>query len=89
MFICQVTGKSSKPGEKMNKLPVIKRDRFYFKKIKNEETERWAEVEVGKGWEIVREISVSDEGLAKWQAMSEQQKTNLLSIIFTKPTSKK
>lgn len=81
MFICQVTGKISKPGEKLNRLPVAKRDKVYFKKIKNEETGKWDDVEVGRGWEIVREISVSDEGVTVWNNMSDSQRTSLLSRL--------
>lgn len=81
MFICQVTGKVSKSGDKMNRIPVIKRDKVYFKNIKNEDTGKWDEVEVGRGWEIVREISATDEGVAKWNSMSESQRTLLLSKI--------
>ena len=81
MFICQVTGKISKPGEKLNRLPVVKRDKVYFKKIKNEETGKWDDVEVGRGWEIVREITVSDEGAAVWNNMSESQRASLLSRL--------
>ena len=81
MFICQVTGKISKPGEKLNRLPVVKRDKVYFKKIKNEETGKWDDVEVGRGWEIVREITVSDEGVVVWNNMSESQRTSLLSRL--------
>ena len=78
MFICEITGRVTKSGEKMNRVPIVKRDRVYFKKLKNEDTGKWDEVEVGRGWEIVKEISVSEEGLAKWQAMSDQQKENLV-----------
>ena len=81
MFICQVTGKISKPGEKLNRLPVVKRDKVYFKKIKNEETGKWDDVEVGRGWEIVREITVSDEGVVVWNNMSESQRASLLSRL--------
>jgi hypothetical protein len=75
MFICQVTGKVSKPGDKLNRIPVIKRDQVYFKKIKNEDTGKWEEVEVGRGWEIVREIVATDEGVAVWNGLSESQRS--------------
>lgn len=63
MFKCAITGRISRPGEKMNKVVVETRDRRYFEMRKNEETMIWERVEVGRGWEIVKEISVSDEGL--------------------------
>ena len=59
MFICEITGRVTKSGEKMNRVPIVKRGRVYFKKLKNEDTGKWDEVEVGRGWEIVKEISGS------------------------------
>ena len=87
MFICEITGRVTKSGEKMNRIPIVKRDRVYFKKLKNEDTGKWDEVEVGRGWEIVKEISVSEEGLAKWQAMSDQQRENLVRKLHSTSTS--
>jgi len=81
MFKCQVTGRISKPGEKMNRIPVVKRDRVYFKKIKNEDTGKWEEVEVGRGWEIVREIVASDDGVAVWNGLSDSQKASRLKSM--------
>jgi len=81
MFICQVTGKISKPGEKMNRIPVVKRDKVYFKKLKNEDTGKWDEVEVGRGWEIVREIAATDDGVTAWNTMSEDKKQRLLDRL--------
>ncbi|NBW58608.1 hypothetical protein EBR43_12705 [bacterium] len=79
MFICQVTGRVSKPGEKMNRIPVLKRDRVYFKKLKNEDTGKWEEIEVGRGWEIVREIAATDEGVAVWNGLTDSQRTMKLA----------
>lgn len=87
MFICEITGRVTKSGEKMNRIPIVKRNKVYFKKLKSEDTGKWGEVEVGRGWEIVKEISVSEEGLAKWHAMSDQQKENLVRKIHSTSTS--
>lgn len=81
MFICQVTGRSSKPGEKMNRITVARRDKVYSRKEKNEETGRWEDIQVGHGWEIVREIFATDDGLVKWQGMSESQRTTHLEKL--------
>lgn len=54
MFRCQITNKLSKPGEKCNKIVVERREKLY---------KREGEV-IARGWEIVREISATDEGLA-------------------------
>lgn len=56
MFYCQVTGKLSKPGDKCNKIVVERRERLY---------KRDGEV-IARGWEVVREINATDEGLALW-----------------------
>jgi len=64
MFRCAITGKLSKPGEKMNKVVVETREKTYT----DPET---GEV-VGKGWEIVKEVSVSDEGLKIWKERNSQ-----------------
>lgn len=70
MYHCQVTGKLSKKGEKLNKLVVATRPRTYYKKIRNEETNKWEEVEAGQGSEIVKEIQACDEGVLIFNAMS-------------------
>ena len=65
MFRCQVTGKLSRLGDKMNKIVVEKREKEY----KNPET---GEV-VGRGWEIVKEISATDEGVKIWNQRHPEQ----------------
>ena len=70
MFYCQVTGRLSKRGEKVNKLVVATRARTYYKKVRNEETGKWEDVEIGRGWEIVKEINASDEGNRIFNEMS-------------------
>lgn len=60
MFRCDVTGKLSKPGEKCNKIVVERREKLY---------KRDGEV-VAKGWEIVREISATDDGLKQYNKVN-------------------
>lgn len=91
MFICQVTGKYSRQGnaftdppvkaEKLTKIVVETRERVYTKKVKNEETGRWEDVEIGRGWEIVREINASEEGVALWNSWSPEERTNFLKYL--------
>lgn len=97
MYICQVTGKFSRqgrpgpldkegyptqiPGEKLNKIVVATRERVYTKWIKNEETHKYEEVEIGRGWEIVREINASDEGLALWNSWSPEERAIFLQHL--------
>lgn len=97
MYICQVTGKYSRqgkpgptdkeghttniPGEKLNKIVVATRERVYYKWVKNEETNKWEEVECGRGWEIVREINASDEGLALWNSWTPEERTEFVKHL--------
>jgi|GEM_PF-2917850 len=67
MFKCFITQKMSKPGEKTNKVILETRQKVYYGWRLNEETEKYEKVEIGKGWEIVKEVSVSDEGLKIWK----------------------
>jgi hypothetical protein len=69
MFFCAITGKLSKPGEKCQKIVVESRERVYTRKVRNEETGRWEDVEVGRGWEIVKEVSATEEGVRAWNKM--------------------
>jgi len=59
MFRCSITNKLSKPGEKQNKVVIEKRDKVYTDPDTGEV--------ISKGWEIVKEISVTDEGLKIWR----------------------
>ncbi len=68
MYKCEVTNKFSKPGELLNRIVVETRERIYFKEVLNEETRRMETVEVGRGWEIVKEIRATDEGVKIWNA---------------------
>jgi len=70
MYVCQITGKQSKPGDKPSKVTVATRERDYTRWVRNEETNKWEEVFVSRGWEIVKEISVSQEGLDLWNSWS-------------------
>ena len=59
MFKCEVTGKTTKPGEKMHKVVVETKEKVYFEP----RGENGKLVEVGRGTEIVKEICVSEAGL--------------------------
>jgi len=97
MYKCEVTGKYSRqgrpgpldkdgyptqiPGEKLNKIVVATRERIYTKRVKNEETGRWEDVEIGRGWEIVREINASDEGVAVWNSWTPEERQNFVENL--------
>jgi hypothetical protein len=57
MFRCEITGKVTKPGEKMKKLVMETRERVYY----DEDG-----YEIGRGSEIVKEISVSEDAYRKY-----------------------
>lgn len=79
MYICQVTGKQSKLGEGLNKIVVETRDRTYTRWVRNEETNKWEEVVCGHGWEIVREINASQEGVQMWESWTPEER-----LVFLK-----
>lgn len=74
MYRCEITGKVSEPHDPLNKVIAIKREKVYTKWVRDEETNRWNEVEAGKGWEIVRELSLSAEGVLIWESWSEEDR---------------
>jgi hypothetical protein len=79
MFICQVTKKVTEPNTSMKRLVVKTRNRVYTRDIRNDETREWETVEVGHGWEIVRELNVSAEGVAIYNAMSPEDQLNFVN----------
>jgi len=67
MFRCMITNKITRPGEKMHRVVLETRPRTYTECIREEG--EWVELEVGRGFEIVKEIQVSDEGLRIYNEM--------------------
>jgi hypothetical protein len=63
MFKCDVTGKMSLPGEKCNKIVAEVRERVYLDDEGNV---------VGRGYEIVKELKATDEGVAMWKRLTLQ-----------------
>ena len=80
-FKCAITGRTSKFGEKLNKIVVATRPKQYFKNVKNEDTDEWETVPAAVGYEIVKEIGVSKSGLEQWNAMSAEERQVLLQRI--------
>lgn len=74
MYYCAITKRLSKPCEKVNKLVVKTREKTYYKKVRNEETNKWEEVEAGRGWEIVKEINASQAGADLWNSWSAEER---------------
>lgn len=61
MYICAITNKVSEPGERMNRVVVETRIREYKDTDGNV---------IGTGTEIVKEISVSEEGMKILEAQN-------------------
>lgn len=66
MFKCAITGRFSKPGDKVNRIVTKTRTKEYFEPRYNEDTDRYENIKVGVGWEIVEEVLATDEGLKVW-----------------------
>ena len=69
MFFCQLTKQTSKSGETLHKVTVVKREKIYYRWVENEKTEEWEEIEIARGTEIVKEIPVCEDGLREWNDM--------------------
>lgn len=76
MYKCCVTGKMTRPHAKMNRLVVQTRPKVYTEWFK--EDGEWVEIEIGRGYETVKEIQASDEGVRVFNEMSDLQKDELL-----------
>lgn len=68
-------------SEKLNRIVVETRERIYTKRVKNEETGKWEDVEVGRGWEIVREINATQEGLDLWNSWTPEERAIFLENL--------
>lgn len=68
MYYCGITGRLSKPGQKCHKVITHIAERTYTRMIRNEETHRLERVEIGRGFEIVKEVNASEEGMNLWNA---------------------
>jgi len=68
-FKCQITNRTSREGQKLNKI-VVETRLVEYEHIDRETDEKW----FTKGTQIVREVNASDEGLAIWNSWSEEQR---------------
>ena len=80
MYICMITGKVSKPGQKLRKVVALTRPKTYTKWIRDEEVRpaKWMEVPAGVGHEIVMELSCSEEGEALWNSWNSEDRAAFL-----------
>lgn len=80
MFRCQITNKTSSDGEKLNRIVVKTNPRVYTQRFYDEIEGEVVELEVGNGYEIVKEINASNEGLRIWKDWSSEEKERFLSL---------
>lgn len=78
MYRCQITGELSKLGDKLNKIVVGTRERVYTRWVRNEETNKWEEVFVSRGWEITRELNATDDGVKLWESYTSDERVAFL-----------
>jgi len=69
MYKCQVYGTNSKLGEKLNLVTIKTREKIYTRKYRDDMTGSIEDVEVGRGFEIVKEIRMGAEALALWNSI--------------------
>lgn len=69
MYKCAITGRLSKPNEKLNKIVVETRAKTYVN-WDYEAEEEWQSF----GTEIVKEVDASEAGLKLWNAWTPEQR---------------
>lgn len=67
MFKCAVTGRMSRPGEKLNRIVIQTREKVYTQKVW--EDGELVDIEIGRGYETVREINATDAGVELYNQM--------------------
>jgi hypothetical protein len=73
MYRCQITGRQSREGEKLNKVTVLTRAVTY-KNWDKEAEEEW----FSQGTEIVKELNCCEEGRLLWEGWNEEQRALFL-----------
>ena len=69
MFKCQITGKTSKPLEKLNKV-TVKTRAVEYRHWDREAEEVW----FTRGTEIVKEVNATEEGVQLWQSFTAEER---------------
>lgn len=73
MFRCGITGRLSDLGEAQHKIVIEKRPKDYSAWRENDD-EEWEFVKVASGFETVRELPATEEGLKLWESWDDNQK---------------
>lgn len=78
MFICQITGRVSREGDKPHRIVVATRAKTY-ENWDYENEEKW----FSYGTEIVKEVNASDDGKVIWEALSSEEKADFVFVTTT------
>lgn len=78
-FICALTQKPQKSGVKPHQVVVQTRVKQYEQDVYNEETDDWDRRVVSTGWETVKQLNFSTEGLNIWDNMSDEDRSMFLN----------
>lgn len=81
-YIDDKNGEDTHAPEKEHRIVVQTRERIYKKRVFNEEKRVYEDVEVGKGWEIVREIRATQEGFDLWNSWTPEQRAVWVKARF-------
>ena len=73
MFKCQITNKTSKRLEKLNKV-VVKTRPVSYKHYDHETEEEW----VTHGTEIVQELNATEDGVKLWNSLTEEEREEFI-----------
>lgn len=67
MFVCELSGRRSQPGQKPVRLVVARRRRSYDKRIYDLESRTASTItNASQGWEVVKELTVCESAAAEW-----------------------
>lgn len=81
MYKCEVTNRTSRPGEKLNRIAIVTRSKQY-KHFDRETEEEW----FSHGFETVKEINANEEGAQLWNSWNdEQRRTWLVAAGHVRP----
>lgn len=62
MFKCPIAKKNTRPGDKMVQVITETRDKVYTRRVRDDETGKLNTIVIGRGWEIVKQLGLSEEG---------------------------
>ena len=73
-YLDEKTGEDVHSSEKVRRIVVQTREKIYTRMVKNEDTLKWEEVEVARGHETAREITVTQAGADLWASWTDDQR---------------